>query len=260
MKVYGEEFGVLAGSESSNDNARSSYRRDRNRSGRKVSEHGSSQSSPSRRKDSVLKRDKIVHDETDHHIPKKTEESTKSSKDNPLILKYLKNHVRDLFHIPIATLVKAAAILTEEQFIEAIPAAWELLLETNQETAATSAAFFILGSVRAPTCASDIMQRALKHRDPNIKIGAILRYQVLWKCRFQVWPRMEEGAHLSFKIPPPGIEFTLPSPKIGIESLPVVDPPWSPRQQTKDMEVTLNQERHVSFKEDFKFKHSRFYI
>lgn len=57
---------------------------------------------------------------------------------------------------------------------------------------------------------------------------------------------MEDGAHVSFKVPPPGIEFTLPSPKIGIESLPVVDPPWSPRQQTKDMEVTLNQERHVS--------------
>lgn len=56
---------------------------------------------------------------------------------------------------------------------------------------------------------------------------------------------MEEGAHMSFKVPPPGIEFTLPSPKIGIESLPVVDPPWCPRQQTKDMEVTLNQERHV---------------
>lgn len=59
---------------------------------------------------------------------------------------------------------------------------------------------------------------------------------------------MEEGAHLSFKVPPPGIEFTLPSPKIGIESLPVVDPPWSPRAKTKDMEVTLNQERHVSLK------------
>lgn len=57
---------------------------------------------------------------------------------------------------------------------------------------------------------------------------------------------MEDGAHLSFKVPPPGIEFTLPSPKIGIESLPVVDPPWCPRHQTKDMEVTLNQEQqHV---------------
>lgn len=90
------------------------------------------------------------------------------------------------------------------------------------------------------------MQRSLKHKDPAVRIGAILRYQVLWKCRFQVWPRMEDNAHVSFKVPPPGIEFTLPSPKIGIESLPVVDPPWCPRQKTKDMEVTLNQERHVN--------------
>lgn len=115
-----------------------------------------------------------------------------------------------------------------------------------QEIAATAAALYIIASVRAPNFASEIMQRALKHKDPNIRIEAILRYQVLWKCRFQVWPRMEEGAHMSFKVPPPGIEFTLPSPKIGIECLPVVDPPWCPRHQTKDMEVTLNQERHVS--------------
>lgn len=57
---------------------------------------------------------------------------------------------------------------------------------------------------------------------------------------------MEEGASVTFKVPPPGIEFTLPSPKIGIESLAVVDPPWSPQVKDKDMEMTLNQERHVS--------------
>lgn len=71
------------------------------------------------------------------------------------------------------------------------------------------------------------------------------RFQVLWKLRYQVWPRMEEGAQLTFKVPPPGIEFTLPSPKIGIESLPVVDPPWMPQVKTKVEEVTINQERHV---------------
>lgn len=151
-----------------------------------------------------------------------------------------------MFHVPIATLVKGASVLTEEQFIEVIPVAWELLLESNQEVSAASAALFILASVKAPTTASELMQRAMKHKNPNVRVEAMLRYQVLWKNRFQVWPRMEEGAHLSFKVPPPGIEFTLPSPKIGIESLPVVDPPWSPRQQNKDMEVTLNQERHVS--------------
>lgn len=56
----------------------------------------------------------------------------KSSEENAVILKYIKNHVRDLFHIPMAILIKSAAILTEDLFIEAIPAAWELLLESNQ--------------------------------------------------------------------------------------------------------------------------------
>lgn len=70
---------------------------------------------------------------------------------------------------------------------------------------------------------------------------------MLWKLRFQVWPRMEEGAHLFFKVTPPGIEFTLPSPKIGIESVDVVDSPWKLAVKTKVEEVTLNQERHVSF-------------
>lgn len=73
-----------------------------------------------------------------------------------------------------------------------------------------------------------------------------LRFQVLWKLRYQVWPRMEENAHLYFKVPPPGIEFTLPSPKIGIESLEVVDSPWELLVKTKVEEVTINQERHVS--------------
>lgn len=174
-------------------------------------------------------------------------EPEKKPDENSIVLKYMKNHVRELFHIPMAILIKSAAVLTEDQFIEVIPAAWELLLETNQEISTSAAALFIIGAVRAPNFVSDIMQRALKHKDPNIRIQAILRYQVLWKSRFQVWPRMEEGAHVSFKVPPPGIEFTLPSPKIGIESLPVVDPPWSPRYQTKDMEVTLNQEQHRAF-------------
>lgn len=57
---------------------------------------------------------------------------------------------------------------------------------------------------------------------------------------------MEEGAHLLLKVPPPGIEFTLPSPKIGIECLDVVDSPWKLLVKTKVEEVTINQERHVS--------------
>ncbi len=35
------------------------------------------------------------------------------------------------------------------------------------------------------------------------------------------------------KVTPSQIEFTLPSPKLGTESSPVVDPPWEPRGKTK---------------------------
>lgn len=57
---------------------------------------------------------------------------------------------------------------------------------------------------------------------------------------------MEEGAHNLFRIPPPGIEFTLTSPKIGIECLPTVDPPWMPQVETKVEEVAIGQDTHVS--------------
>ncbi len=35
------------------------------------------------------------------------------------------------------------------------------------------------------------------------------------------------------KVTPSQIEFTLPSPKLGTETSPVVDPPWEPRYKTK---------------------------
>jgi len=63
--------------------------------------------------------------------------------------------------------------------------------------------------------------------------------------RYQVWPRMEEGAHHTFKVPPPGIEFTLPSPKIGLESLPVVDPPWLANLPKKVEEVSQEISRRI---------------
>ncbi|KAJ8299881.1 hypothetical protein KUTeg_021400 [Tegillarca granosa] len=61
-----------------------------------------------------------------------------------------------------------------------------------------------------------------------------------------VWPRMEDGANLFFKIPPPNIDFTLPSPTIGLPSQTVVDPPWTPHFKAKIEEVTVNQEETKS--------------
>ena len=48
------------------------------------------------------------------------------------------------------------------------------------------------------------------------------------------------------KVTPSQIEFTLPSPKIGIENLPVVDPPWMPKLKTKVENLDIRRRGHVS--------------
>uniref|UniRef100_A0A1B0BUY8 Uncharacterized protein n=1 Tax=Glossina palpalis gambiensis TaxID=67801 RepID=A0A1B0BUY8_9MUSC len=255
--IYGEDFGFTFDSDhptlEPNTVFSTKNQQTRMRSGRKVSEQSSTQTSPSKRKDSLTRKDRIS-DDADMEIADKfakafRKEIDKKDREEMPILKFIRFHVRSLFHFPFATMLKGAVILTEEMIIEAMPAAWELLLETNQDAATTSAAVFLMGSVKAQNFAFDIMQRALKNKDPDIRIGAIQRYLVLWKNRFHFWPRLEGNAHdVTFKVPPGGIEFTLPSPKIGIESLPVVDPPWMPEKQIKDMDVTLNQDRHVGYK------------
>lgn len=48
-------------------------------------------------------------------------------------------------------------------------------------------------------------------------------------------------------MPPPNIEFTLPSPKIASDHVPVADTPWMPQVKAKVEEVTIRQEQSVSF-------------
>jgi len=102
-------------------------------------------------------------------------EKEKKIEEEPPMLKYVRFYVRSLFHFPFAIMLKGAVILTEEMIIEIMPSAWELLLDTNQDTASACAATFLMGSVKAQNFAFDIMQRALKNKDPDIRIGAIQR-------------------------------------------------------------------------------------
>ena len=57
------------------------------------------------------------------------------------------------------------------------------------------------------------------------------------------------------QLPPPNIDFVLPSPTIGLPSSPVIDPPWLPHYKSKVAEVTINQEEAVSIvsKSEFRF-------
>ncbi|XP_059490383.1 protein unc-80 homolog isoform X4 [Neocloeon triangulifer] len=258
-KVYGEQFGITGDYKNPLIEKLGHHEKKDKQRGRKVSDQTSSQTSPIRRKDSLGRKDRIdlkftrdssrdIADQTDSERGREPTgpPHPRDAKDEPPILKYIKAHARSLFHSPLSVLLKGAVILHEESFIDILPVAWELLLEPSQEVAAAAASLFILAAVKAPAHASNVMQHCLQHSDVTTRIQAVLRFQVLWKSRFQVWPRMEEGAYLNFKVPPPGIEFTLPSPKIGIESLPVVDPPWMPQVKTKVEEVTISQESHRS--------------
>jgi hypothetical protein len=79
-----------------------------------------------------------------------------------------------------------------------------------------SAAMFIVASVKQPDEAVGIMRRELKDPDATHRSSAILRFYALWKNRYHCWLKMEDGAQTSFKVAPPSIDFTLPSPPIGV--------------------------------------------
>lgn len=177
-------------------------------------------------------------EQKEKQLAKKKEEV----KEEPLILKYIKSQVQDLFHSPLSTFAKAAVIMSEEQFIEVMNVAWELLLETDQQLMAAAATVFILSAVKASDQALEIITKELAHENPDQRINAMFRFRLLWLNRYQCWPRMENDAHTIFKVPPPNIDFTMPSPTVGASQVNVVDPPWMPHFKTKVEEVTLNQD------------------
>lgn len=48
-----------------------------------------------------------------------------------------------------------------------------------------------------------------------------------------------------FQIPPPSINFTLPSPILGMPCVPIFDPPWVP-QNTGSVQDPISEDQSVS--------------
>ncbi|CAB4054728.1 UNC80 [Lepeophtheirus salmonis] len=169
--------------------------------------------------------------------------SEKKNEEPKPILKYLQQRVRSLFHIPLYVINKSSCILSESIFLELLPVTWELLLEADKDVVGAAASLFIVSSVKIPTQCLDLISSELNHQLPDQRISAIQRFQVLWQNRQQVWQRLEENGQISMKVTPSQIEFTLPSPKLGVESLPVIDPCWIPRYKTKIEDVTIQHDK-----------------
>ncbi|XP_063072865.1 protein unc-80 homolog [Engraulis encrasicolus] len=174
-----------------------------------------------------------------------TDSHTEGKKDIGM-LKYIRNQVMSLSPAPLSLLIKAAPILTEDMYGDIQPAAWELLLSTDEHMAAAAAAMFLLCAVKVPDAVSDMMFAEFQHQEPAQRISSVLKFYTLWRFRYHVWPRMEEGAQQIFKIPPPSINFTLPSPILGMPCVPMFDPPWIP-QNTGSVQDPINEDQSKSF-------------
>ncbi|KAJ9574017.1 hypothetical protein L9F63_008614, partial [Diploptera punctata] len=115
-RIYGEEFGIM-GANARESEGEKHHREDTKKEksrGRKVSDQTSTQASPIRRKDSMGRRDRMEHQEVEKWSKK--EGGGEKIKEQPLILKYIKTQVREIFHAPLAVLIKGAVILSEENF------------------------------------------------------------------------------------------------------------------------------------------------
>lgn len=53
------------------------------------------------------------------------------------------------------------------------------------------------------------------------------------------------GLTTLFQIPPPSINFTLPSPILGMPCVPIFDPPWVP-QNTGSVQDPISEDQSVS--------------
>ena len=63
-----------------------------------------------------------------------------------------------------------------------------------------AAAMFLLCAVKVPEAVSDMLMSEFHHPETVQRLNAILKFHTLWRVRYQVWPRMEEGAQQIFKV------------------------------------------------------------
>ncbi|EGT33036.1 CBN-UNC-80 protein [Caenorhabditis brenneri] len=165
---------------------------------------------------------------------------------NKQMLNYLRSLVLQLVHSPVSSVLKCCLLLNVEQHKQMIGVSWKMLTHEDPHVVASAASMFIVASVKKSEDALGIIREALDSAEPQDRTSGIQRFYTLWRNRFHAWLKMEDGAQASFKVPPPGIDFTLPSPAIGQSQLPVVDPPWMPHLKTKIEELSLKEEEHAT--------------
>ncbi|KAL4003818.1 hypothetical protein ACH3XW_9180 [Acanthocheilonema viteae] len=162
------------------------------------------------------------------------------------MLSYIATQMLCIIHSPFSTLLKSCLVLRNEHYREIMDICWHLLIHRDKHIVTSAACLFIVSSVRSPEGTVNVIRNSLLNDDPSIRTEGLRRFHALWRNRFHVWLKMEDGAQLVFKVPPPGIDFTLPSPSVGQSHVSIVDPPWMPHVKTKVEELCLKEEEQAT--------------
>ncbi|GMS87264.1 hypothetical protein PENTCL1PPCAC_9439, partial [Pristionchus entomophagus] len=175
-------------------------------------------------------------------MPEDEDPSVAEPESNQAMLGYMRAQVLDLVHSPLSTVLKGAILLQPDDYTKIIRMSWRLLLDPNPHVVVTAASTFTIACVKRAEEAVGVARSALESKSPTERSAAIQRFHALWRNRYHVWLKMEEGAQSIFKVAPPSIDFTSPSPQIGEGQGSVVDPPWLPHHKTKVEQLSLTEE------------------
>lgn len=109
--------------------------------------------------------------------------------------KYIESEFSGLVHVPFSTLVYAAPILHSRTFSILKGVAWDALLGLDEGLSQAAAAFFLLACAKEPEKAiKGFVTTRVLNGGALEQRWAIMRFKVLWDCRYGVWPRMQERA------------------------------------------------------------------
>ncbi|EJD74265.1 hypothetical protein LOAG_18392, partial [Loa loa] len=148
------------------------------------------------------------------------------------MLSYITTQMLCIIHAPFSTLLKSCLVLHHEHYREIMDICWHLLIHRDKHVVTSAASLFIVSSVRNPEGTINVIRNSLLNDNPNIRTEGLRRFHALWRNRYHV--------------PPPGIDFTLPSPPVGQSHVSIVDPPWMPLTKTKVEELCLKEEEQAT--------------
>jgi hypothetical protein len=114
-------------------------------------------------------------------------------------------------------LCKSSVLLDDEHYSQILNLSWELLLDRNEELAACAgkdflsfnekftfhfvlATIVILTAARAGHLIDALFHKEMENSSALVRYNSILKFQTLWRFRYQFWIRLEEGAHSMMKV------------------------------------------------------------